>query len=122
MSVGKKTIVLGAVAFPSRYAFKAVHALVGKGHEVIPLGIRDGVIADIEIIKDRPKLEGVDTVTIYLNQNNQIGWYEYLLDLNPKRVIFNPGAENRELLGMLEARNIEVVEDCTLVMLAVGRY
>ena len=64
----------------------------------------------------------MDTVTIYLNQNNQIGWYEYLLALKPKRVIFNPGAENRELVGMLEDSNIQTVEDCTLVMLAVGRY
>ncbi|MBL4754114.1 MAG: CoA-binding protein [Flavobacteriales bacterium] len=118
----KKTIVLGAVAFPSRYSFKAVHALVDKGHEVIPLGIRDGAIADISIVKERPKLKGVDTVTIYLNQNNQIGWYQYLLALKPKRVIFNPGAENRELVGILKEKNIQTIEDCTLVMLAVGRY
>ena len=122
MSEGKKTIVLGAVAFPSRYAFKAVHALVNKGHEVIPFGIRDGSIADIEIIKDRPQIEDVDTVTVYLNQGNQLEWYDYLLSLSPKRVIFNPGAENWELLSLLKERNIETVEDCTLVMLAVGRY
>lgn len=91
MSESKKTIVLGAVAFPSRYAFKAVHALVEKGHEVIPLGIRDGAIADIPIIKDRPHLEDIDTVTVYLNQGNQVSWYDYILDLNPARVIFNPG-------------------------------
>ena len=122
MSELKKTIVLGAVAFPSRYAFKAVHALVTKGHEVIPLGIRDGSIAEIEIIKDKPKLADIDTVTVYLNQENQAEWYEYLLELNPKRVIFNPGAENRELTALLKEKNIETVEDCTLVMLAVGRY
>ena len=58
MKQSKKTIVLGAVAFPSRYSFKAVHALVDKGHEVIPMGIRDGAIADISIINARPKLEG----------------------------------------------------------------
>ena len=122
MSELKRTIVLGAVAFPSRYAFKAVHALVKKGHEVIPLGIRDGAIADIKIIKTRPKLEDIDTVTVYLNQRNQVSWYDYLLELNPKRVIFNPGAENRELSALLKQKNIETVEDCTLVMLAVGRY
>lgn len=122
MSESKRTIVLGAVAFPSRYAFKAVHALVEKGHEVLPLGIRDGSIADIEIIKERPKLEEIDTVTVYLNQRNQETWYDYLLELNPRRVIFNPGAENGELRDLLNQNNIETVEDCTLVMLAVGRY
>lgn len=122
MMDGKRTIVLGAVAFPSRYAFKAVHALVEKGHEVFPLGIRDGAIAGIDIIKRKPKLEAIDTVTLYLNRGNQVEWYDYLLELNPKRVIFNPGAENRELRSMLRDNNVHAVEDCTLVMLAVGRY
>jgi len=122
MSQSKRTIVLGAVAFPSRYAFKAVHALVEKGHEVIPLGIRDGTIADIEIIKDKPKLGAIDTVTVYLNRGNQVEWYDYLFELNPKRVIFNPGAENRELASLLNEKNVQIIEDCTLVMLATGRY
>ena len=122
MSESKRTVVLGAVAFPSRYSFKAVHALVEKGHEVIPFGIRDGSIAEIEIIKERPKLEDVDTVTVYLNQQNQLAWYDYLLELQPKRVIFNPGAENKELVALLREKSIQTVEDCTLVMLAVGRY
>jgi len=118
----KKTIVIGAVAFPSRYAFKAVHALVDKGHEVIPMGIRDGAIANIPILKDRPPFDDVHTVTLYINQGNQVGWYDYLVQIKPKRVIFNPGAENRELAALLSENNIEAVEDCTLVMLAVGRY
>lgn len=122
MSESKRTIVLGAGAFPSGHAFKAVHALVKKGHEVIPLGIRDGAIADIEIIKHKPKLEAIDTVTVYLNRSNQVEWYDYLLELNPNRVIFNPGTENRELRSLLQEKNIHTVEDCTLVMLAVDRY
>ena len=109
MMDGKRTIVLGAVAFPSRYAFKAVHALVEKGHEVFPLGIRDGAIAGIDIIKRKPKLEAIDTVTLYLNRGNQVEWYDYLLELNPKRVIFNPGAENRELRSMLRDNNVHAV-------------
>ena len=122
MMVGKRTVVLGAVAFPSRYAFKAVHALVEKGHEVFPLGIRDGTIAGIDIIKRKPNLEAIDTVTIYLNSDNQVEWYDYLLELKPNRVIFNPGAENKELGNKLRDNHIHTVEDCTLVMLSVGRY
>lgn len=122
MSESKKTIVLGAVAFPSRYSFKAVHALIAKGHEVIPMGIRDGAIAGIDIIKDRPQFENVDTVTMYLSERNQADWYSYLLEINPNRVIFNPGAENQELRQILSEKNIQTVEECTLVMLAVGRF
>ena len=122
MSECKKTIVFGSVAFPSRYAFKAVHALLEKGHKVIPMGIRDGTIAGLDIIKDRPRYEDVHTVTLYINWRNQVEWYDYLLELNPNRVIFNPGAENGELAAMLRDKNILAVEDCTLVMLAVGRY
>jgi len=122
MEQSKKTIVLGAVAFPSRYAFKAVHALVEKGHEVFPMGIRDGVIAGIEIIKDRPRIKDLDTITLYINRGKQEEWYEYILNSNPKRVIFNPGAENQELVMLLKEKNIQTVEECTLVMLSVGRY
>ena len=122
MEHSKKTIVLGAVAFPSRYAFKAVHALVEKGHEVFPMGIRDGAIAGIEIIMDRPRIKDIDTITLYINRWKQEEWYEYILNSNPKRVIFNPGAENQELVTLLKEKNIQTVEECTLVMLSVGRY
>lgn len=119
-----KTVVLGATTNPDRYAYRAMQLLLQHGIEAIPVGIRKGKIAGIPIHNDRPTVEGVYTVTLYLNSSTQKEYYDYILSLCPQRVIFNPGTENTELYGLLRAElpdtKIEVA--CTLVMLSVGNY
>jgi len=118
----KKTLVLGASDNPARYSFRAVHQLQQHGHEVVPVGIRKGQVAGLPIHTDRPAEAGVDTVTLYVGPQNQPAWYDYILDLNPKRIIFNPGTENAELEKLAQQRGIRTEEACTLVMLSVGNY
>lgn len=118
----KKTLVLGATPNPARYAYLAVMRLKQYGHEVVPIGIRDGNIAGIEIQKGKPEIEGVDTVTLYLNASRQREYYDYIFSLSPRRIIFNPGAENPELERLAAEKGIETVEGCTLVMLSIGLF
>jgi predicted CoA-binding protein len=118
----KKTVVIGASDKPDRYAYKATIALQQHQHEVIPVGIREGNINGIQIIKGKPTIENVDTVTLYVGPQNQPFWYDYILSLKPKRVVFNPGTENPEFESMLQKQNIEPLEACTLVMLSIGTY
>ena len=118
----KKTLVLGATPNPERYAYLATQRLAKYGHEVVPVGIRQGSIAGIEILQGEPAVEEVDTVTLYLGAERQLPYYDYLFSLHPKRFIFNPGAENPALLKMANERGIETVEGCTLVMLSIGVY
>lgn len=118
----KKTLVLGATPNPARYAYLAVMRLKQHGHEVIPLGIRDGHINGAEILKGMPEIAGIDTVTLYLNAGRQRDYYDYILSLRPRRIIFNPGAENPELMRLAREHGIETVEGCTLVMLSIGTY
>lgn len=117
-----KVLVLGASPKSDRYSYKASERLMNHGHDVVPVGIRKGVIKDrdIEVIKTLPN--DVDTVTLYLNPTNQIPWYNELLRIRPRRVIFNPGTENDELEELLEKEGIEVVENCTLVMLSLNHF
>lgn len=122
MSTMKKTLVLGASTNPSRYAYTAVHRLNNKGHEVVPLGIKEGEIDGIAIQQGHPDLAGIDTVTIYLSREKQVPYYDYILHLNPSRIIFNPGAENPELMQLAREKGIEVEAACTLVMLTTGTY
>lgn len=117
-----KTIVLGASTNPSRVSYAAVHRLKNKGQEVIPIGIKKGSIADIPIINDRPELEDIDTITLYLNPKRQEAYYDYILSLAPRRIIFNPGTENAELVRLAKAKNIETEYACTLVLLATDSY
>ena len=118
----KKTVVIGASDNPERYAFKATLALQNKAHQVVPIGIREGNINGLKILTGKPDVENVDTVTLYVGPKNQPEWYDYIIGLKPKRVIFNPGTENRELESLLDKNNIEAIEACTLVMLSVGNY
>lgn len=117
-----KTLVLGATDNPSRYAYRAVHSLKSYGHEVVPVGIRKGQVAGLDIRLDRPQEADIDTVTLYVGPQNQPGWYDYILGLKPRRIIFNPGTENPELEQKAQAAGIQTEEACTLVMLSVGQY
>ena len=94
------------------------------GHDVIPVSIKKGEIEGKTIlnIKDKPKIDNIDTLTLYINRFNQFEWHDYLLALKPKRIIFNPGAENQELNKLARENGIETIEACTLVMLQTGSY
>jgi predicted CoA-binding protein len=120
--MNKKTVVIGASTNPERYGYKATVALQKHNHEVIPLGIKSGEINGLEILKNKPEITDVNTVTLYIGPQNQPEWFEYVISLKPKRVIFNPGTENPEFELLLAKNNIEPVEACTLVMLSIGNY
>ncbi len=118
----KKTIVLGATPNPERYAYRATVRLKQKGHEVIPVGNKKGEIEGIKIENRTPQYEGVDTITLYLNPDNQKPYYDYIFSLKPKRIIFNPGTENFELIKLAKEKGIETEIGCTLVMLSINNY
>ncbi len=120
--VAMTTVVLGASPDPERYAHKAVVSLSEKGFETIPVGKRPGTINGIPIQKDLPEAVPIDTISLYLNSENQQAYYQRILDLHPRRVVFNPGAENPEFKAKLEDQGIEVEEACTLVMLSRGVF
>jgi len=120
--MNKKTIVLGASPNPSRYSYLAVNRLVAHGHTVVAVGKKNGEINGTQITTDHPDIKDVDTVTLYLNAQNQKQYYNYILSLKPKRIIFNPGAENTELETLAIQNNIKPMEACTLVLLSTNQY
>ncbi len=123
METNKKTLVIGATTKPDRYAFLAVNRLRGHGHEVVALGVDDGIIGDVPIVREKLPFNDIDTVTLYVRPAIQKESYEdYIIKLNPKRVIFNPGTENAEFENRLFKAGIEPIEACTLVMLSTGQY
>lgn len=121
-AVAKKTLVVGATEKSGRYANLAAQSLLRHGHDIELLGLKEGTIQGHVIQTGQPDLDGVDTVTMYVGARNQSGLYEYIKRLKPRRVIFNPGAENPEFERQLQDEGIEPIEACTLVMLSVGTY
>lgn len=120
----KKTVIIGASTNPSRYAYMAAGLLTTYGHEIVPIGIRKGVVFGKELldIRQQPGIADVDTVTLYIGPQHQPEWYKYILSLQPKRIIFNPGTENSGFETLLTKNGIECVYGCTLVMLHTGQY
>ena len=118
----KKTLVLGASENPARYSFLAINSLRKHQHPVAAIGRKKGRVSDVDITTEKKPLDTVDTVTLYLNSENQKEYYDYILSLHPKRIIFNPGAENVELYDLAKKNGIQPLEACTLVLLSTGQY
>jgi predicted CoA-binding protein len=118
----KPTVVIGASPNADRYSYKATLSLQNHKHTVYPIGIKKGVINGLEIINSKPTLLDIDTITLYIGPENQPQWYEYILSLKPKRLIFNPGTENPELIAIAKTNGIETVIACTLVLLSINHY
>ena len=121
-NIKKKTLVIGASTNPARYSNMAIKKLRRYGHEVLAIGLRTGQVDDVSINVEHPEIDNLDTVTLYLNPGNQKPYYNYILQQNPQRIIFNPGTENRELEKMAKEKGIHTQEACTLVLLSIGEY
>ena len=120
--MNKKTLVIGASVKPDRYSNMAIRKLINYNHDTVAFGMREGEVQDVAIdIKQKP-YKDIDTVTLYLNPSRQKEYYEYILSLNPKRVIFNPGTENPDFYKILKENNIEFEVACTLVLLSTNQY
>lgn len=118
----KKTMVLGASDNPNRYSYLAINKLHAYGHPVVAIGRKKTMVNNIEVMTGTPGEEDIDTITLYLNPTNQIPYYNYILSLKPRRIIFNPGTENPNLEALANQKGIDTLEACTLVMLSTGQY
>lgn len=117
-----KVLVMGANTNPEKYVYRAIQQLREHGHEVNAIGLRPGNVAGVDIDTEKKPYAGIDTVTLYLNPKNQQPYYDYFVQLRPRRVIFNPGTENPELERLLEKNGIAAEEACTLVLLSTGQF
>lgn len=120
--MSKKTLVLGASVKPERFSNRAIKALTKNGHNVVAIGLRSGIVGETKIETELKLHSKIDTVTLYLNPARQKMYYDYIINLNPKRVLFNPGTENTEFYSLLEENNIEKEIACTLVLLSTNQY
>lgn len=120
--MNKKTLVLGASLKPNRYSNYAIQRLVANNVAVVAFGLRAGEVAGIKIDTALLPYQNIDTVTLYLNPKRQQAYYDYVVSLKPKRVIFNPGTENQEFYTILKENNIEFEAACTLVLLSTNQY
>lgn len=113
-------VVLGASANPHRFSFKAVVNLLQQEFEVFPVGLRKGKIGNLQILTGEPPLNNIDSLLLYINPDNQKKYYNYILEMNPQTIIFNPGTENFELADLARENGIQVKFDCAINMMEAG--
>jgi len=118
----KKTLVIGVSQKLDRYSNLVIHRLVDNDIETVAIGKEEGYVGEVKIYSNVKKFEDIHTITLYLNKSQQSNYYQYIIDLKPKRVIFNPGTENIELEELLTKNNIKFESACTLVLLSIGEF
>ena len=118
----KKTLVFGASLKPQRYSNIAIHRLIKNNIKTVAFGLREGDVDSVKIKTSLSEFEDIHTVTLYLNPTRQKEYYNKIVALKPKRVLFNPGTENPEFYNILKENGIEVEVACTLVLLSIGQY
>ncbi|MGJ8744724.1 CoA-binding protein [Polaribacter sp.] len=116
------TLVIGASTNPNKYSNIAIKRLIDKDLKIVALGSRKGSVFGVSIDDQKKDYKNIDTVTLYLNPKRQVEYYDYIIGLKPRRVIFNPGAENIEFFKLLKENNIEAEDACTLVMLSTNEF
>jgi uncharacterized protein len=117
-----KINMLAKPTLEERYSNKAIHKLLRNNHPVYAIGQKLGMVNGVEIQTGFPYCANIDTVTLYINPQIQQQYYTYIIALQPKRILFNPGTENAELLQMAQEHGIYCQEACTLVLLASYQY
>lgn len=118
----RKTLVIGASLKPQRYSNIAINRLVSNNHEVVAFGLKEGEVAGVKIDTNLMPYSDIHTVTLYLNPERQKAYYDYIVSLQPQRIIFNPGTENKEFQNILKQNKIYFEESCTLVLLGTNQY
>lgn len=116
------TLVFGASTKEDRYANKAIRMLRDKHQETKAFGIKEGIVKDVNFDTELVQYDDIDTVTLYINPKRQVVYYDYIIGLQPNRVIFNPGTENMEFVELLKGNGIHAEIACTLVLLTTGQY
>ncbi|MFT5678889.1 MAG: putative CoA-binding protein [Planctomycetota bacterium] len=118
----KKTLVIGASLKSNRYSTVAIKRLTMYEHPVVAIGLREGKVSGVDVSVEKEPFKDIDTVTLYINPSRQAPYYDYIITLNPARVIFNPGTENPEFFTLLKENNIDFEVACTLVLLGTNQY
>lgn len=118
----KKTLVFGASLKPNRYSNLAIVKLTAAGVETTAFGLKQGEVSGVHIKTSLNEFKDIHTITLYLNPKRQQEYYNDIVNLTPKRVIFNPGTENPEFYKILSEHEIEVDVACTLALLGTNQY
>ena len=121
-AMSKQVVILGASDKPERYSNMAFHLLKKYGHTPILVSPNLKELDGMHVHKNLSEVQASDTLTVYISPATSSLLMDEILNFPAKRVIFNPGSENIDLMNKLREQGKEVVEGCTLVMLRTNQF
>jgi predicted CoA-binding protein len=119
----KTVAIIGASDKPERYAYKAMNALREHGYDVVLVNPFRSHIEGQKCLTSVDEYEGdIDTVTLYVNPARFHDHIEDVIKASPRRVIMNPGTEDRQHEQVLSDSGIDVQKACTLILLSQNQF
>jgi len=116
-------VIIGASSDADRYSNRAQIMLLEHGHTVFPIHPSTEEVLGIHCYKSLSEIKPqIDTVTMYVSPKRISAYLNDLITTKPRRVIFNPGTENHEVMASLSNAGIDVLTACTLVMLSTNQF
>jgi predicted CoA-binding protein len=121
MPTSPSIVILGASDKPDRASNMLLKRLQVRGVEAVPVHPALEMIDGIPVRKNLSEVAPApDVLSVYLAAARSSDLEADILTLAPRRVIFNPGAENPALEAKLNAAGIETENACSLVLLSQG--
>jgi hypothetical protein len=118
----EKILVLGASDNVNRTSYSAIKLLANRGLQVSAIGQRKGNVETVPVYDETLHIKQADVVSIFLTAKKQKKYYNYILSLKPKRIVFNPGSENPELEFLAQKNHIQIIKGCTIALLINGLW
>ncbi len=116
-------VVIGASNKPNRYSYKVLKKLLENGHTVFPIHPRLEEIEGLKVFHSLKEIsEKIDTITLYVASDRSTMMQDDIFSISPRRIIFNPGAENTILFKNAQEKGITAMNACTLVMLSTQQF
>lgn len=120
----KNILILGSISNTATPSYLASKYFFNKGFNVFALSSNNILSKELRIIDEKLdpnyKQSSIDIISIFVNPKKQIKYYKFILSLHPKRIIFNPGTENDELILLAKSKNIEVIKGCSISLFVNG--
>ncbi len=116
-------VILGASHKPERASNMLLTRLLQRG--ITPVLVHPVIeaIAGIPVHRGLETVAtGPDILTLYLNAARSAPLEDQILRLAPRKVIFNPGAENPSLEVRLNGAGIATENACSLILLSQGLF
>jgi PAS domain S-box-containing protein len=111
-----KIAIIGASPDKNRMSNKAIRAYLKKGFKVYPVNPKYDKIEGLKVYNSLKDLNiKPEIISVYTNPKITKILIEEIIKINPKKVFFNPGSTNKEILKEIDKTKINYERLCSIM-------